>query len=485
MFQFYDEIDELGTCDINWDYWKKCIPFYDAYKLWRRGSEYILSEGYQRSKNTGVGIIDPVPFGGVLRQLPGITWAVGFIPRIYVFSGTKSNLETIAEYGERFEDQRAREPHDRVRQATDAITIVNLVGEEAKIEKQKIRKNLSSQKVFQCAKQLGTDISALWDDQWSLQDNVTFVGATLIGQCFLGVQKFPKHYISLIREANNLIAAGDATTWEFAEMKAQMIAMSNSILGEQAKEILEANGYVCSQFALDGDESLEEATEKLKLSHSGAGFLVESNLSFILMLALAHISVSPLILKKLLEEINSFEDITLSSLKKMDYLDCIYRETIRFSSPTAVVPRVASVICTMNVENNNKEKSICTVYPNSYLFFAIRSIHHDRDLWKDPHLYNPIRFMPDVKDKKLHFIGENYFPFSAGKRACPAGNIFVEYAFKGFIFEFFKKNSLILDTDLESISGSAIHPRWKKEYYARLTNNLIVEHEEVINKNTI
>lgn len=469
MFQLYERIDNPEPYySYNWNYLKSYVPFYDAYALWSCGSDYILTEGYRRSKETGVGVLDPLPFAGVLRKLPLASWVAGFIPRIYVFSGTKANLEVVAEYGEHIQDKRSREPHNRVKQATNATTIVNLLGDEAKNEKQKIRKNLASKEAFQRAKELGADIHCIWDDKLSLQNNITYIGATLIGQCFLGINEFPKHYVPLIRQANDLIADGDATTAEFADMKNKMMAMSDDILGSQACNILENNRYACSQFVLNDDESSEEASEKLKASRSGAGFLVESNLSFLLMLALAHISTSPDILDRLCQEIASVDEITIHCFKKLQYLDCIYREVVRFASATAVVPRVASVQSTLAIENSSKEKTDCVIYPNSHLFFAIRSIHHDSALWKDPYIFEPLRFMPAVKENKMHFIGDHYFPFSAGKRACPAGTTFVEYAFKGFVFEFFKRNCLVLDEKLENIPSFAIHPRWKREYFARL-----------------
>ena len=476
MFQFYEELDDQG--DFDWRYWTSYIPFYDAAALWYSGSDYILSEGYKRSKDSGVGILDPLPLGGILRQIPLVSWAASFVPRIYVFSGTKNNLEAVAAYGEHVKDTRAREPHERVRQATDATTIVNLLGEGAKQEKQKIRNNLSSKQAFECARELGAGVADIWVDALSLQDNFTYIGATIIGRSFLGVQDFPKEYVPLIRRANDLIADGNASSREFAEMKAQMIAMSDVILGDQAEQILDSKGYVCTQFELDGNESPEEALDKLKLSHSGAGFLVESNLSFILMLAIAHISASPSILESLCAEIQSHDEFSIKSLKELEYLDCVYRETLRFASPTAVVPRVASVNSTMDIVSTNKEKSSCAIYPNSYLFFAIRSTHHDPELWNAPDLFYPSRFMSDVKQRKMHFMGDNYFPFSGSKRACPAGTKFVEYAFKGFLFEFFKNHSLELDRQLENIPASAVHPRWKQEYYAQLlthsTSELVV-----------
>ncbi|KTD48259.1 cytochrome P450 [Legionella quateirensis] len=468
MLTFYEELTQSGV-SINWTDWKDYIPFYDAYALWQSGSDYILSEGYQRSKNGGVGVIDPLPFGGVLRQMPIVSRVAGLIPSIYVFSGTKSNLEAIAEYGEHVNDKQAREPHERVRQATDATTIVNLLGADAQAEKQKIRNNLSSHHAFQCAKEFAANISEIWDNKLSLQDNITYIGATIIGQCFLGIQEFPRNYVPLIRQANDLIADGNAKSEEFAKMKAQMIAMSDAVLGANAQHIIESNAYVCNQFQLDGTETQEGITQKLIASHGGAGFIVESNLSFLIMVALAHISTSPFILEQLREEIQSHGEFTEKSFNKLEYLDCIYRETLRFASPTAVVPRKASISSAMDIEDNNKEKTACTIYPNSFLFFAIRATHHDPELWHEPQVFDPLRFMPAVKERKMHFIGEHYFPFSGGKRGCPAGTTFVETAFKGFVFEFFKNHSLVLDKPLEDIPAFAVHPRWKQEYFAQLT----------------
>jgi hypothetical protein len=445
------------------------LPFYDAYQLYQKGCDYILSEGYDRSKTTGVGVIDPLPLGNIFRNLPLISWAVSyFIPRIYVISATQHNLAAVASYGEKITDKRAREPHDRVEQATGATTIVNQVGSGAVQEKKKIIKNLSSQDAFYYAKELGNHIADLWQDELSLQDNITYVGAKIIGKCFLGINEFPRKYVPFIRKANDLIADGQASSAEFAEMKNKIIEMSDEILGSQAQEIITANAYVRTQFDLNGNETPQEASDKLKASHGGAGFIVESNLSFILMVALAHISTSSDILDSLVDEIKDKEINTPNDLKNLVYLDCIYRETLRFASPTAVVPRVASVYSSMELENKNGEKFNCSIYPNSYLFFAIRSNHHDAELWKNPEIFNPQRFMQATLNNEMRFIGKNYFPFSAGKRGCPAGSSFVEYAFKGFLIEFFKQYKLILDQPLESIPASAIHPRWSREYFAQL-----------------
>ncbi len=467
--------EELSTDDAltswSWDGLKQYIPFYDAYQLWR-SSDYILSEGYKRSKATGVGILDPLPFGSILRSIPVVSWAASFMPRIYVFSATKNNLAYVAEYGEHIVDERAREPHSRVEKATGVKTIVNQVGVGAVNEKRKIAKNLMQgnnlDDAFSYARELGANISELWDDDICYQDNIAYVGAKIIGTCFLGVNEIPREYIPLLRKANDLIADGEATSKEFEEMSRKMLAMSDDVLGNNPQEIIAEDRYVRAQIELSGDETPEQKAELLKASHGGAGFIVESNLSFLIMSALAHISASPEILYKLKEEIDTHDITSKNDLKNFVYLDCIYRETLRLDSGTAVVPRVASVNSVMEVENRQGEKTACSIYPNSYMFFAIRATHHDPELWTNPEVFDPSRFMRQAEANDIHFIGENYFPFSAGKRACPAGNGFVEYAFKGFLIEFFKHHVVKLDKPLEDIPSYALHPRWKQDYFATL-----------------
>ncbi|CDZ77235.1 Cytochrome P450 [Legionella massiliensis] len=450
-------------------------PVNDAYQLWQNGSEYFMSEGYERSKETGVAIIDPLPLGGVLRKLPLISRAANLVPSIYIFSGTRQNLTAIAQYGEQNKDEKARKPHDRVQEATGATTIVNQLGKEARSEKRKITRNLSSTQAFSYARMLGTNIDQFWDDELSLQDNITYIGAKIIGNCFLGISEFPKKYIRFLREANDLIADGDASSDEFADMRRKILQMSAEILSGNSDEILSKNAYASTQFESTGNESSEEMKEKLIASHSGAGFIVESNLSFLIMVALAYVSASSDIIEQLQNEVKDVDLNSPQDFEQLLFLDCIYREALRFASPTAVVPRYTSKSSVIDVVSTNGQKSSCTIYPNAYLFFAIRPIHHDPELWRNPELFNPWRFMKQAAAHELHFIGENFFPFSAGSRGCPAGNSFVEYAFKGFLVEFFKKYKLVISEPLESIPASAIHPRWKNEYYGKLEENNDVE----------
>jgi len=448
--------------------------FYDAYQLYSRGAAYILEEGYKRAQENGVGIIDPLPLGDYVRSLPLVSYAAQLVPRFYVFSGTKSNLQNVASYGEVVSDPRAREPHSRVQQATGTETIVNQVGKKAADEKIKIAKNLAGIQganfnvVFAYAKDLAKNISTHWQDDESFQNNMTYVGAKIIGKCFLGIDHLPREYVKLLRQANDLISGEKADPDQLAQMSEKIIQMSDALLDKNAQEVIAANRYANTQYPLNGDETEEEIKTKLINSHAGAGFIVESNLSFLLMVAIAYISESPEIYEQMMQEINRMPTETLDDTKQLTYMKCIYRETLRIASGTAVVPRVTSVYSEMEVENSEQEKHNCSIYPNSYLFFPVRMIHHNKALWPNPQAFDPTRFSRQIKSNTSGFIDKDFFAFSAGKRGCPAGTGFVEYAFIGFLTEFYKANKLQLDRPIETIPATAIHPRWKEEYYATI-----------------
>lgn len=453
----------------------KKSSFYDAYQLYMRGADYIFDEGYKRAEEEGVGIIDPLPLGEHLRALPIISYAANKVPRFYVFSGTKSNLQNVASYGEKVPDPRAREPHNRVQKATGATTIVNQVGKAAEDEKRKIAKNLAGagganfEVVFNYSKSLAQNLPDYWDDNYSYQNNMTYLGAKIIGECFLGISNLPRKYVDFLRQANDLISGNEPSIAEFEQMSQKIIQMSDDILKSNAKEILAANKYANTQYEVTGEETEEQLTEKLIKSHAAAGFIVESNLSFLLMVAIAYVSQSPKIYEKMMEEIYSNECENYNDIYKLTYLECIYRETLRYASGTAVVPRVTSVQSEMTVENTKKEKHTRTIYPNSYLFFPIRMIHHDENLWPESKVFNPSRFRESVVKNASGFIDTNFFPFSAGMRGCPAGTGFIRYAFMGFMIAFFKQYTLNLNKEVADIPKTAVHPRWKEEYFATIS----------------
>lgn len=445
---------------------------YDGYKLQSEREHFIFGELYDRGEEAGVAVADPLPW--FVRETIGSY--LTFAPRIYVFTGGKQTIRAIGEYGdEPHADERARRLFHpiNVMLGTDKV-IINMLGKEAVSEKKIITKQLSSAEVLDEMHELGVQnaesLAASWKPEYSFQDNMTVVGASFIAHGFLGMPNITIEHARLLRDCNNLIAYGDPASPSYIEKRDQLLALSQSICSENAEDIISWNRYISTQFELNDSMTTEEKKHALIDSHGGAGILVESNLSALLMFALAKISESADIRTRLREELHAYPECinSRSDLKKLPYLDAIYRESLRTLTPTSVMARETSRSVTMPVENYRGETSEISVYPNSIMFFPIRRIQHDPHIWDNPLEFSPDRFYNLTEDQKKSLPDQTFW-FSAGKRFCPASNGFIESSFKSFIAAFFLKYDVSLNEKVADIPLDSLHPRWPKEYFATIT----------------
>lgn len=445
---------------------------YDGYKLQSEREHYIFGELYDRGEESGVAIADPLPW--FIRDTFGSY--LTFAPRIYVFTGGKHTIRAIGEYGdEPNSDERARRVFHpiNVMLNTDKV-IVNMLGHEAIEEKKIITKQLSRGEVLDEMHDLGlknaSELADNWNPDYSFQDNMTVVGASFIARGFLGMPNITIEQAKLLRDCNALIAYGNPSSQEFIAKRDQLLALSKTICSENTDEIIGWSRYMTMQFELNDQMTPEETKQALVDSHGGAGILVESNLSALLMFALAKISESEDILTKLREELHANPDCMnfRTELKRLPYLDAIFRESLRTLTPTSVMARETSRSAVMPVENYRGETSEVKVYPNSIMFFPIRRIQHNPHIWTDPTKFSPDRFY-NLTEEQSKSLPDQTFWFSAGKRFCPAANGFIESSFKSFIAGFFLKHDLQLNEKVADIPLDSLHPRWPKEYSAKIT----------------
>ena len=102
-------------------------------------------------------------------------------------------------------------------------------------------------------------------------------------------------------------------------------------------------------------------------------------------------------------------NIQESDISKLPYLQAIIKETFRLHPPTAyLLPRKA-----------NSDVELCgyTVPKNSQVLVSLWNIGRDPNIWKDPEVFSPERFL----DSDIDFKGQNFelLPFGAGRRICP------------------------------------------------------------------
>ncbi|XP_067683746.1 ultra-long-chain fatty acid omega-hydroxylase-like [Haliotis asinina] len=98
--------------------------------------------------------------------------------------------------------------------------------------------------------------------------------------------------------------------------------------------------------------------------------------------------------------------ITWDDIPKMEYLTRCLKEGMRFHSPVPFVSR--KLENPMDIDGK--------VFPvGTFISLGIWNVHHNPEVWENPEVYDPDRFLPENIQKKDHYA---YIPFSAGPRNC-------------------------------------------------------------------
>lgn len=161
--------------------------------------------------------------------------------------------------------------------------------------------------------------------------------------------------------------------------------------------------------------------------------------------------------KKLYEEIihyfpNEEDEISLDDLNKLEYLDKVWRETLRkYPLASTVIARQAEVTCAV---------SDTLVIPKGMIVQVnVWAIHHDPNIWgPDPDKFNPERFAPDEVSRRHPMA---YLPFGAGPRQC-IGIRFAMMEGKFAIVKLVRNFHIILSENqgpLKTIEGATIAPQ--------------------------
>ncbi|XP_023218007.1 cytochrome P450 4C1-like [Centruroides sculpturatus] len=98
--------------------------------------------------------------------------------------------------------------------------------------------------------------------------------------------------------------------------------------------------------------------------------------------------------------------IMSEDLRKMKYLECVVKETLRIYPPVPVIVR----------RNPSDLKVGDYILPaKSSLAVNIYGIHHNPTVFENPEVFDPDRFLPENCEKRHPFA---FLPFSAGPRNC-------------------------------------------------------------------
>ncbi|KAK9875034.1 hypothetical protein WA026_005840 [Henosepilachna vigintioctopunctata] len=100
---------------------------------------------------------------------------------------------------------------------------------------------------------------------------------------------------------------------------------------------------------------------------------------------------------------------TYSDLTKMEFLDRFIKESLRLFPPAILIERTLT-----------KDLITATGFrlpADTIVLFSIFDIHRNPNLYPDPEVFDPDRFLPENVEKRHKFA---YIPFSAGPRNCIA-----------------------------------------------------------------
>jgi cytochrome P450 len=153
---------------------------------------------------------------------------------------------------------------------------------------------------------------------------------------------------------------------------------------------------------------------------------------------------------KLLEEIKGVfngDDLDLSLVPKMQYLQQVIDEVLRMFPPAWVVGRRSLGPDTLSgVDIEAKQNVLVSAF----------SVHRDKRFWENPDEFDPDRFTPE---KKKTYHNYQYFPFGGGPRMC-IGNNFAYLEMKILLSLIYKNFELeVLTETLELNPRLTLRPK--------------------------
>ncbi|XP_058796887.1 cytochrome P450 4V2-like [Phymastichus coffea] len=111
------------------------------------------------------------------------------------------------------------------------------------------------------------------------------------------------------------------------------------------------------------------------------------------------------------KELNTIFDhsnnaIDIEQLEKIKYLDRVIQEVLR------IYPSISSIVrC---IENDAVIDNFF-IPKGTNINIQIYQLHHDPEIWKNPEIFDPDRFLPENSNGRHSYA---YIPFSAGPRHC-------------------------------------------------------------------
>lgn len=115
--------------------------------------------------------------------------------------------------------------------------------------------------------------------------------------------------------------------------------------------------------------------------------------------------------REIVENIDNFENVDISQLNKLKYLECFLKETMRLYPSVPVIMR--------ETVKETKLPNGLVLPANTFITIHIFDIQRNPKYFKNPHTFDPERF---TAENSLGRHPYAFSPFSAGQRNCIGEN---------------------------------------------------------------
>ncbi|XP_007020207.2 PREDICTED: cytochrome P450 78A7 [Theobroma cacao] len=187
----------------------------------------------------------------------------------------------------------------------------------------------------------------------------------------------------------------------------------------QSRNAADSSDFVDVLLSLDGDEKLKD--EDMVAVLWEMIFRGTDTTALLTEWIMAELVLNPDIQFKLHQElVLAVGDITVTDadVAKSPYLQAVVKETLRLHPPGPLLSWARMSTSDVHLSNGMVVPDDTTAMVNMW------AITHDPNVWEDPHVFKPERFLEGGADQVDVRGGDlRLAPFGAGRRACPGRNL--------------------------------------------------------------
>ncbi|KAH7833586.1 hypothetical protein Vadar_007902 [Vaccinium darrowii] len=175
--------------------------------------------------------------------------------------------------------------------------------------------------------------------------------------------------------------------------------------------------FVDVLLSLEGEEKLEEDDSVAVLWEMI--FRGTDTTALLTEWIMAELVLNPEVQAKLHTELEALQNLTDAEVANLPYLQAVVKETLRVHPPGPLLSWARLSTSDVHLSNG------MVVPVDTMTMVNMWAISHDPNVWEEPFLFKPERFLPSAGGEDVDVRGGDtrLAPFGAGRRVCPGKNL--------------------------------------------------------------